>query len=163
MHATPILLAVALTLSALPVVAQQTVAAYYTALGPQDYYNSSGTPLTDFGQVLQQDRANFHRFGRRDAYDESDPIFADPAARARIPALFAAGDNGWWASRPVSPPTWQILDADILVVVCATGGQISHLIVNHANADGYNLLRRVGDSGEVEPLRREVGEGRSDQ
>ena len=136
-----ILTACALTLGlaagAQPGVAQQTVATYFAALGPQDYYNSSGTRLTSFAQVLQQDRANFHRFGVRDVYDEGDPIFADREARSMIPALFAAGDNGWWAAQPVSPPTWAILDADILVFICATGGQITHLIVSHANGDGH--------------------------
>lgn len=121
-----------------PAAAQETVATYFAALGPQDYYNSSGARLTSFAQVLQQDRANFHRFGRRDAYDQGDPIFADLSARSMIPALFEAGDNAWWASRPVTPPTWQILDADILVFICGSGGRITHLIVNHANGDGYN-------------------------
>jgi hypothetical protein len=117
--------------------AQQTVATYFAALGPQDFYNSSGTPLGSFGQVLQQDRANYHRFGRRDDYDEGDPIFADRQMRAMIPALFDAGDNGWWAARPLTPPTWRLVEADIVVFVCARGGRLTHLIVNHANGDGY--------------------------
>jgi hypothetical protein len=133
-----LVLSVLLAFPALPSMAQQTVATYFAALGPQDYYNSSGTRLTGFAQVLQQDRANFHRFGNRDAYDEGDPVFADPQVRSMIPALFAAGDNGWWAARPVTPPTWRIVDADILVFICATGGRLSHIIVNHANGDGYN-------------------------
>lgn len=118
--------------------AQQTAATYFAALGPQDHVNSSGAPLGSFAAILQQDRANYHRFGRRDAHDEGDPFFGDAEVRAMIPALFAAGDNGWWAAQPIRPPTGQPLDADIIVFVCATQGRLSHIIVNHANGDGYN-------------------------
>jgi len=119
--------------------AQQTVAAYYAALGPQDWYNSQGTQLRDFGAILQQDRANYHRFGRADPYDDGDPFFGDGETRAMIPALFAAGDDGWWSDwvRRVSPPTSLPVEAHILVFVCASGGRLTHLIVSHANGDGH--------------------------
>jgi len=68
--------------------AQTMIAEYYTLIGPADFSNSSGVRLGDFGAILQQDRANFHRFGRRDDLDEWDPIFGDPAQRARIPQLW---------------------------------------------------------------------------
>ncbi len=34
--------------------------------------------------VVQQDRANYHRFGKRDSVNDPDPVFGDPAMRARI-------------------------------------------------------------------------------
>ena len=117
--------------------AQETLATYFAALGSQDYFNSSGARLSTFAQVLQQDRANFHRFGLRDASDQGDPIFADRQARAAIPALFAAGDNAWWTSQPLSPPRGAPSDAHILVFICGSGGRVTHLLVNHANGDGY--------------------------
>lgn len=68
--------------------------AYYLAyIGPEDMFNSQGQRVTSLGGVLQQDRANFHRFGLRHAQDEGDPVFADPAWRARIPDMVAAGGN----------------------------------------------------------------------
>lgn len=74
--------------------AQQLIGSYYAILGPQDHMNSSGVRLTDFGAILQQDRANFHRFGRRDDLDQFDPIFADGAQRARIPTFWTLGPRG---------------------------------------------------------------------
>lgn len=69
----------------LPVAAQDLIAEYFTTIGPRDLYNSAGQRLTDFCSIVQQDRANYHRFGRRDEGDNGDPIFSDKAARARIP------------------------------------------------------------------------------
>jgi hypothetical protein len=120
----------------LAAMAQETIGSYYAALGPQDYRNSRGLPLTSFADVLQQDRANYHRFGRRDPYDQGDPFFGKSAMRSAIPALYAAWNNGWW-DQHFSPATSAPLDADVYVVICGTGGKISHLIVNYANGDGY--------------------------
>ncbi|MEM7644408.1 MAG: hypothetical protein AAF366_18060 [Pseudomonadota bacterium] len=127
--------AAALVLSVHPAAAQRTVAAYYAALGPQDYVNSRGQPLTSLGAVLQQDRANYHRFGRPDPFDEGDPYFGDPATRARIPDLVAAGDNGDFAHY-TRPSTTQPLDADLVVFICETGGRLSHIVLSYANGDG---------------------------
>ncbi|OOY08173.1 hypothetical protein [Thioclava sp. F36-7] len=69
------------------------IAAYSAFIGPQDMRNSKGAALRSLGAALQQDRANFHRFGLRDARDESDPVFADRASRARIPAMVEAGGD----------------------------------------------------------------------
>jgi hypothetical protein len=78
-----------------PLHAQQwTQLAYYLAyIGPEDMRSSKGQPVTTLGGVLQQDRANVHRFGIRHARDEYDPIFANRALRARIPQMVAAGGN----------------------------------------------------------------------
>ncbi|THH39185.1 hypothetical protein E4Z66_01855 [Aliishimia ponticola] len=77
-----------------PAAAQQVLATYYAMLADHDLYNSRGQPLGDFCAVLQQDRANFHRFGRRHPSDQFDPIFTSREARARIPSIcyMASGD-----------------------------------------------------------------------
>jgi hypothetical protein len=54
-------------------------------------FNSSGVRLTRIADILQQDRANFHRFGRREDMDRGDPLFGDRAVRARIPELYGRG------------------------------------------------------------------------
>ncbi len=64
--------------------AQQLIAEYYALLVGEDLRNSRGVPLGSFCGVIQQDRANFHRFGIRHDGDDWDPVFADRAARARI-------------------------------------------------------------------------------
>ena len=70
--------------SVMPAGAQQIIGEYYALLGPQDMRNSRGQRLGNFCAVVQQDRANFHRFGRGDDLDSWDPVFADKAMRARI-------------------------------------------------------------------------------
>lgn len=85
-------LACALSLGcATPAAAQQVLAEYFAMLNPHDMRNSSGGRLTALGDVLQQDRANYHRFGRADNYDQWDPMFASREMRARIPDLYARG------------------------------------------------------------------------
>lgn len=67
--------------------AQQFLAEYYTMLIGEDLSNSRGVPLGSFCAVVQQDRANYHRFGIRHNGDGWDPLFADRAARARISSI----------------------------------------------------------------------------
>lgn len=77
-------LAVAVGLAG-PVAAQQELAVYQAWIGPQDMVNSSGVPLGDLCTMVQQDRANFHRFNRSDGSDDWDPVFSDRAMRGQIP------------------------------------------------------------------------------
>ena len=57
---------------------------YNTLLSPVDAFSSKGVPLEGWCSILQQDRANFHRFKKRDADDESDPFFTTPERRAMM-------------------------------------------------------------------------------
>jgi hypothetical protein len=65
----------------------ETFTAYISV---NDLTTSSGARLGDAASIIRQDRANFHRFGLGDASDETDPLFADSDARARIPELINA-------------------------------------------------------------------------
>jgi hypothetical protein len=69
---------------AVPATAQDLIAEYFALIGPQDMVNSSGERLRDWCAMIQQDRANYHRFGLRDEQDQGDPIFASREARAAI-------------------------------------------------------------------------------
>ncbi|MEL6521427.1 MAG: hypothetical protein AAFQ66_10715 [Pseudomonadota bacterium] len=71
--------------------AQQFMGEYFTLIGPEDFYNSSGARLTDIADIVQQDRANFHRFGIRHQFDQTDPFFGSRELRARIPSLYYSG------------------------------------------------------------------------
>ncbi len=72
-------------LASAPAGAQELIAEYYALIGPEDMHNSRGERLGDFCAIVQQDRANYHRFGVRHEYDADDPIFHSRAARAAIP------------------------------------------------------------------------------
>jgi hypothetical protein len=84
-------LALALALP-LPAAAQEVLANYAAIIEVEDIYNSDGLRLTDVGQILQQDRANLHRFKIVQPGDEGDPLFGDAGMRARMPELI---QNGW--------------------------------------------------------------------
>ena len=82
------LIAAAIAVTPLTAQAQQVLAQYYTTLAAEDFTHSRGVRLGTFGAILQQDRANFHRFGIRHGGDESDPYFANKQLRAGISELY---------------------------------------------------------------------------
>ncbi|MDU9004441.1 hypothetical protein [Sedimentitalea todarodis] len=129
------LIGIALSLCVASTAQAEILASYYTTIGPADRVNSSGAPLTDFGAILQQDRANAHRFGRPNPGDERDPFFGVRKMRAAIPTLFARGGNGgdYWRIQANSP-----YDITILVFICGSGGRPAYLKVNPADGDGYS-------------------------
>jgi len=55
---------------------------YYSSLTVTDAFNSRGVPLDDICTIAQQDRANWHRFNRRDSGDSGDAFFSTPERRA---------------------------------------------------------------------------------
>lgn len=71
---------------AVPAAAQDLLGGYFAELGYEDMRNSKGKPLRNFCAIVQQDRANFHKFGIRHQNDESDPWFTSLAARKKISA-----------------------------------------------------------------------------
>ncbi len=117
--------------------AQQMMAAYFAELGYEDYFNSRGAPLTDAAAVLQQDRANFHRFGIRHQGDDSDAYFGDQGSRAAIPNLFRAGPNGGYVQNALSGG-WPGYSSSWLIQVCGDGRAIRYLVVDPADGDGHS-------------------------
>ncbi len=64
----------------------------YTArLSARDHFNSSGERLTSAAAIIRQDRANFHKFGKRDAEDEADSFFASAHNRELLEKLLERG------------------------------------------------------------------------
>ncbi|MBF9034960.1 hypothetical protein HKCCE2091_11980 [Rhodobacterales bacterium HKCCE2091] len=131
----PLLVAVALLIPA--IASADVLGRYFMSIHPQDMVNSRGVALSDMGQVLQQDRANYHRFGRRGPSDEGDPFFGNADLRAQIPALYAANpaNRDLWGGRP--PQVGRADFADILVFVCGSGGRITSIALDYADGDGY--------------------------
>lgn len=78
---------------AAPATAQQVVGGYHATIGPQDMVNSRGARIDSFCGKIQQDRANYHRFGRRDDADEGDPFFGNPDVRAIIGRSCSVGPS----------------------------------------------------------------------
>ena len=74
----------ALYLGSAPAQAQSVMLEYFTSLSERDTYNSQGVPLNDVCAIVQQDRANVHRFGLIDQGDQIDGFFTTPERRAMI-------------------------------------------------------------------------------
>lgn len=102
------------------------IAEYLAWLGPEDIVNSQGVRLTNFGSVLAQDRANYHRFGIRHRLDSSDSIFGSRDMRSALPRFYDAG-------RTVESHILQDVMSGrghfVLVRVMGTGGRVTHVDV----------------------------------
>lgn len=59
---------------------------YRTVIGERDLKNSSGQNLTTLGAIVRQDRANYHKFHRRDAGDGDDAALSDDKRRIELEA-----------------------------------------------------------------------------
>ena len=69
----------------------QLIGSYVALLSEVDHFNSSGQRLTSAAAIIRQDRANFHRFGKRDSDDQSDTFFADEGNRAALEQMLERG------------------------------------------------------------------------
>lgn len=64
--------------------ADQYLGSYEARISDVDHRASDGYPLDTAAQMVRQDRANWHKFGRGDAEDQDDPWFGSTSARARF-------------------------------------------------------------------------------
>lgn len=58
---------------------------YSARISAKDRVNSKGVALKTLSAILAQDRANYHRFGKRDPQDEKDFVFKTAEGRQLIP------------------------------------------------------------------------------
>ena len=85
-------LALVFTLSTSALFGQlQEVENFTFEVSQKDLTNSSGKKITSGAGVIQQDRANFFKFKKKDAVDDagSASYFKSPENRAKIPAMIA--------------------------------------------------------------------------
>jgi hypothetical protein len=68
--------------------AQDYSALYEARLSAQDHTSSDGSKLTDVASILRQDRANYHKFKKRDAEDQTDAFFSSAKHRELIDSYF---------------------------------------------------------------------------
>ncbi len=78
-----IILVAGIGLSPMSALADDLIVEYYATLSPQDTYNSRGAPLNDVCAIVQQDRANVHKFGNPDG-EQPDHFFNSVERRAMI-------------------------------------------------------------------------------
>lgn len=93
LNATALAAALALVAVAPAVARQGPMDSYCANLSARDHFNSNGQRLTTAAAIIRQDRANYHKFRRRDPGDEGDSFFGLHANRARLEALIAGGES----------------------------------------------------------------------
>jgi hypothetical protein len=80
------------SLAAPAAVAQgQPLETYYAELGRWDHFNSNGERLRSAAAIIRQDRANYHKFHRRDMGDQGDVFFRSAENRARLESMLNRG------------------------------------------------------------------------
>jgi DnaJ-domain-containing protein 1 len=77
--------------SIMPLRVDEPIASYAAHLSEQDHFSSRGERLRSAAAIIRQDRANFHKFGRRDPRDESDPFFSSASNRDALEQMLSRG------------------------------------------------------------------------
>lgn len=132
---------------------------YKTVIGNNDLQNSAGQNLQTLGGVLRQDRANYHKFSRRDHGDEFDPLLSDEKERAVLESAANAAypdfdiDPLYWDSRfgtQFSVTFWRCGGAPARVVVESLG--VARPAVPHPEFDRTEQQLQQGAERDLEPL-----------
>jgi len=64
---------------------------YEARLSYRDHFNSHGSRLETVAGIIRQDRANYHRYHRRDAEDTWDRFFDSKENRATMERMLSRG------------------------------------------------------------------------
>jgi hypothetical protein len=86
MNVTKTIVAAGVMLAALSGAAKADalLGSYVARLSHKDHQASDGYQLDSAAQVIRQDRANWHKFGRGDRQDQDDPWFDTNESRDRL-------------------------------------------------------------------------------
>nr|WP_314432978.1 hypothetical protein [uncultured Brevundimonas sp.] len=105
----------------------EVIGQYTAYISQRDLRSSEGTRLTQAWQVIRQDRANYHRFNRRDRGDQGDTFFGSAQNRAIMERMVRDGEMSPSAARA-------IVGGDVSITVRIYGhdgvGQYVVVVVN---------------------------------
>ncbi len=74
---------------------------YVAVLSERDHFSSKGDRLTSAAAIIRQDRANYHKFGKRDPGDGDDRFFASANNREALERLLNRGTSNPSALRAI--------------------------------------------------------------
>ncbi|NRB04603.1 MAG: hypothetical protein HRU30_15230 [Rhodobacteraceae bacterium] len=111
-----------------PASAESLMHDFYTSLGPADAYNSRAQPLDNICAILQQDRANWHKFGKREQFDGGDFFFTTPARRALITQT-CQYDASYYA-QPGERIRSGVRNFYVYVRVFGSGGAVTRVLIS---------------------------------
>ncbi|WP_217573527.1 hypothetical protein [Mesorhizobium sp. GbtcB19] len=81
----------ATALGAGPALADDMLGSYVARISDRDHRASDGYPLSSAAQMVRQDRANWHKFHRRDSDDQGDEWFRSDGSRADLQRMLERG------------------------------------------------------------------------
>ncbi|WP_415403251.1 hypothetical protein [Tateyamaria sp. SN3-11] len=110
-----------------PATAENVFVEYFSTLSDVDLVNSSGVPLGDTCAILQQDRANVHRFGRAHQGDGVDPVFGNRTMRARLGDLCRASGGFPFVTDTIA----RYGGIYVWVIVYQDAGQLTRMVVRN--------------------------------
>ncbi|MBZ9883271.1 hypothetical protein LB535_12995 [Mesorhizobium sp. CA10] len=71
--------------------ADDMLGSYTARISDRDHRASDGHPLGSAAQMVRQDRANWHKFHRRDSDDQGDAWFRSDGSRADLQRMLERG------------------------------------------------------------------------
>ncbi len=71
--------------------ADDMLGSYTARISDRDHRASDGYPLSSAAQMVRQDRANWHKFHRRDGEDQGDDWFGTDSSRADLQRMLERG------------------------------------------------------------------------
>ena len=107
---------------------------YIARISSKDHYNKRGNKLRKVADILQQDRANFYRYGIRDSEDRADNYFFKKENRFKIKRML---QNGY-----ISGDTaYQIINGAPLIKVEVNGNSINVSFMNDSNVANKDISK----------------------
>jgi len=113
---------------------------YTAVLSERDHFNSNGDRLDNAAAIIRQDRANFHKLGKRDPGDESDKFFASAENRDILEQLLNRGTSNPAALR-------SIVNGTPTVTVSIYENDAGRVYVNVVVKGGGNAGGDAGNAG----------------
>jgi hypothetical protein len=104
--------------------ADEFLGSYVARISQDDKAASDGFPLESAAQMVRQDRANWHKFGRGDAEDEDDVWFGTAASRARLEKMLQSSRAMSSATKRAITRGYPVIQVDVYrasVVVTVIG------------------------------------------
>lgn len=120
-------LVASMVMSSAPARAETLMYDYFSLLGPMDAHNSRGQRLDDICAIAQQDRANWHRFNKREDSDGGD-FFFTTAERRSLFSRRCQADAGYYANagNRIRSGTRSFY---VYVRVFGTNGRVSRIVI----------------------------------
>ena len=124
---------------------------YVARISDRDHHASDGYELSSAAQMVRQDRANWHKFHRRDADDQGDDWFRRPRvsgthaeAQRRNEVLDTACHRQWRAADPGRRLSRQCACEHFGGLTSSTSGRLTKSVSGKTDGVGFKRADKVG-------------------